>query len=888
MKKQNTKEKVFSVVHILSLEGKILVGEYINKEIGEDGKETAIYKEKENYSFSMMYTDKKDKLQKPKSINKWFGRTLSPSMDLKELFRLYPDELEEHELKKTEKKKYFTKAIIDVSFDRSMKMVDGELSTAEIRKKLYEKGFSIDGVEYVEYKRSSSKARTGSTLFIKKNLYEHMMYWSRLGLSFDENEEVDVAGLRAYESLTLSGLDTTGIPYVTISRDNILIINSFESVFCQTASVTELPEGEKVPVTQTKETEFKNDIWDGQCLVDERLFKQCGRKDKGMMLLRNRFFKACAFNTKMTDFFRQRQKARQETLMVYDMFGEAHEAKNIKMIITPSCLKFLKFKGKFNGSEQDCYNYWLSHIDEDFGICKSEKPSHYPNINQLSYQMLNSMPLSKEDVEQLLKLEIEYINKLKIDDSEFLHHIAPSDKSLTREWVAQLMKRNIDFTKTDFYLEYKTKRISEYVKNIKHGKVKILDTDYATICSNVYEMLEATLVQGNKFDKRHQMLKGYQVYCPKFDDGVELVGFRNPHIATGNVLLAQNTYKDKIKRYFNLTDNIVVINAIECQIFDRLQGNDMDSDTVMLSTNPILVEKAKECQAYKTPVNRIKIKPKPRKLTANERADVDNIIKKNKIGEIVNLSQVFNSLYWERKQGGGSDEELEQIYNNISQLSSLSQLEIDKAKKYFDKETLHMDSCLTGMRAEVGNNLPKFFQEIHGTKKKKKIHPQNKANKIYTDWNCPMNYLVDVLAENKRKAPSVTEEEKVDILDLLKKTTGTPNEKQIKAIREIVEEAETNMKKYHATSDEEIEQIKFLEDEMIDEVAKYKLGTATIADLLRRAYSTKSRDEACRTHHTMLTSAIAHAHMEKFIKVFIESDEKIDVSKNGYWYNLMK
>ena len=105
LKKQNTKEKVFSVVHILSLEGKILVGEYINKEIGEDGKETAIYKEKENYSFSMMYTDKKDKLQKPKSINKWFGRTLSPSMDLKELFRLYPDELEEHELKKTEKKK---------------------------------------------------------------------------------------------------------------------------------------------------------------------------------------------------------------------------------------------------------------------------------------------------------------------------------------------------------------------------------------------------------------------------------------------------------------------------------------------------------------------------------------------------------------------------------------------------------------------------------------------------------------------------------------------------------------------------------------------------------------------------------------------------------------
>ena len=287
-------------------------------------------------------------------------------------------------------------------------------------------------------------------------------------------------------------------------------------------------------------------------------------------------------------------------------------------------------------------------------------------------------------------------------------------------------------------------------------------------------------------------------------------------------------------------------------------------------------------------MNRIKIKTTPRKLTSKESADDDNIIKKNKIGEIVNLSQVFNSLYWERKQGGGTDEELQQIYDSISQLSSLSQLEIDKAKKYFDNKTLHMDLCLTGMRKKVGNNLPKFFREIHGTKKKKKTHPQNKANKIYTDWHCPMNYLVDVLAENKIKAPSVKEEEKVDIIDLLVKTKRTPNEKQIKAIKEIVEETETNMKKFHATSDEEIEQIKFLEDEMIDEVAKYKLGIATIADLMRRAYSQKSRDEACRAHHTMLTSAIAHANIEKFIKAFVESDKKIDITKSGYWYNLTK
>src|SRR5699024_5810264 len=59
-----------------------------------------------------------------------------------------------------------------------------EVSNTELREIMYRDGFTIDGVEYVVYKRSSSKSRTGQCLFIKQSLKEPMMEWSRLGLPF--------------------------------------------------------------------------------------------------------------------------------------------------------------------------------------------------------------------------------------------------------------------------------------------------------------------------------------------------------------------------------------------------------------------------------------------------------------------------------------------------------------------------------------------------------------------------------------------------------------------------------------------------------------------------------------------------------------------------------
>ena len=118
------------------------------------------------------------------------------------------------------------------------------------------------------------------------------------GLTVHKGQNVDLASLEAYIALTLSSIIDT----VEISPDNILVIDDFESVFNDTVIATEMKteNGKSWLETSEKTMEIRNSIWDGMSLIDTSLM---GRYRKyGMLLLRNRFFKTCAFHTRISDW----------------------------------------------------------------------------------------------------------------------------------------------------------------------------------------------------------------------------------------------------------------------------------------------------------------------------------------------------------------------------------------------------------------------------------------------------------------------------------------------------------------------------------------------------------------------------------------------------------
>lgn len=494
---------------------------------------------------------------------------------------IYLDELTEgKEIHSYKRNKQYTKAIINVTFNNKYvakakedneedTTEDRDLSTKEIREELYNNGITLDGCKYVLYKRSGSKARNGQVLFIKEEYFENMMLWSRLGLTFtkgiskEDSEEVDIASLKAYESLTLSSIEDT----IEINPNSILLVEDIDSKFTEMASVTELINGELI--TTTKEIELCNSIFDGEGLMDESLFTGV-LSGKSMALLRARFLKSCVFNTKIQEFFNDNNITE-----VVDMFGNVHKAEDIKIITTPNSLKFLKFAYKIGkGTKEEAYNYWRENVGNVFGICKWDKSTHFENgYNQLSYQMLNSIEFSKEEIKELAKEELEYVYLLKNDLEVFKRHISLQEDSCSRDLMLNLLAINNKVANTKIFKEFRRNNIKSYVNRLRQGKIKIANTDYCTILGNPVELLYHAI--GRLESEQNEMIKYMdgknEVYCRAYREGEELCGFRNPHVCSGNVLYVVNRWREEYK-YLNLSNNIVIVNAIGFGIQDRLQG----------------------------------------------------------------------------------------------------------------------------------------------------------------------------------------------------------------------------------------------------------------------------------------------------------------------------
>jgi hypothetical protein len=612
----------------------------------------------------------------------------------------------------------------------------------ELRTELYKYGFNIDGKHYVMYKRSSAKARLGSCLFILKKYHDRMIKWSRMGLTFEKNEKFDLASMKAYESLTLSSL----VGILQIKPEEILLIKDVSHPYESISSVMTLKDGE--PQIKTDDHfSNKTDIWDGQSLLDESMFAlDKDGKQKGMMLLRNRFFKSCAFNTKLQMYFQNYYGDGYETQVVQDMCGNDRTVKNIKLVITPNSLKLFKFQDKLC-SQKKCYKYWLKYIQDDdckFGICKSEKESHYFNgdVNRLAYQMINSMDFSPDEIKGLVVDEVKYVMALKNNLPIFVHHISDSNVSSGKEFICNLLAINSNAAHTDLFKTFRTKTIDRYIHYLKCGKIKIRNCDYAVLLSNPYEMLRAAV--GEEItDTLHHKFQGQQhgteVWCPKFKDGDKLWGFRNPHICAGNCAILENKWFEELN-YFNLTENIVIINTFDNDLADRLQGADEDSDVMLIGNSPLIYQKALECQKYPTPVKNVDLDKTLYTDSPENNANIDNIICSNDIGRIVNCSRLLNSYYWNMKSKGDTTH-LNEIYEKVSILSSMSQLAIDRAKKYFNDNILDIDLQLSKMYHlpyilyDEKNNQREIILKRDAENIEKAISERNDAQGIMDDPN---------------------------------------------------------------------------------------------------------------------------------------------------------
>lgn len=724
----------------------------------------------------------------------------------------------------------------------------------------------INKTKYVVLSRTSAKSRTSQVLFIKETLKNKIIKYMRLGMNLENRTDIDFPSLLSYESLIASGAEDV----ITIDTKNIFVVIDVKSAFNINCNVVEKDDSGHLVSNPIDNYWMKNDLFDGESLGDVSLFKSINRENYGMILLRQHMFKSCTFNTNIQKFLKDNcpKDINYNNWKLKNMFGEEIFAKDILFIVTPNSLKFLKFEN-VKGNKLKMWKHWKTKVNKDnniFYICKSEHESKrgYDKegniVNQTSYQMLNSMPISMDDMKELSRFEVNYISRLKNDIFTYIQYLKNTSNEMnSNEMLVALYNKNNKIINTKIFRDKRTKDIEKYVKHIKRGKIR-LPGDYLTIIQNGRELLYHAInklpvkkqeIKKGKFEyilnleawDKNMILKKNECYTTLHPFGNEYTAFRNPHTSPSNVLILFNKNNKFIKKYFNFTDNIVYTNAIDFPINRILSGQDADSDTLILFSSNCLLKNAKKCYVeskesnYRVCVNNVAESPNKYTVCNMDMAKIDNILAKSQrnIGEVVNTGQLYLSTYWNEINNGCTDKEkLNKLLQGVDIATILSEIAIDSAKRLYDINIEEQIKYLSKSNL-LPHKKPLFFEYVSSN--------DNIKNSI-TNYDTAMDYLQEIL--NKIKKASYNTKTKIDFNKLLKNFDSKKvKARQVNALISIIEATTKELKhirsKYNSKDkDKKKEMYNRLDTAMhkgLKDIIHYKIKAETIYTIIYKVFS---------------------------------------------------
>lgn len=602
--------------------------------------------------------------------------------------------------------------------------------------------------------RTPGKAKKGSCMFIREELYEKARNYLQMGIVMPY-ENAPIVEMGAYSSLVTS----TIVEKIHIPPESILVVKDIDSFFNTNIISVETDTNKQCLATPIENYQVKNTLFDGQALIDSSIFPEWA---EGYILLRHHFTKMAAFNSHIKKFMQDYFGKQYETATVKDMFGNDIQVKNILLITTDNAMKWLKFDVSFD--------YWSDRVRENgsmFGIVKTAHQSKLGEVQRMSYQMINALDM--DVMPDVVKCSVDYITKLKSDDAVFLDYLrANQNFSNDYEVLIALVDQDPDFVRSEYFRDRKRKIIEAYTLNFKTGKI-IQNADNLVIVGSPYAMLLHAVGENPEDDCTFFEEDGViQCYSERFSSGEYLAEFRNPFNSKNNMGYLHNMYHSYFDRYFKFGPQIIAVNMIHTDFQDRNNGSDQDSDSLYVTNQPQIVECAKRFyKEYPTIVNNI---PKEKNSYTNELenyAIIDNNLAAAQlaIGESSNLAQICLTYTY------NFDDQKYADYVCI--LSVLAQIAIDNAKRKFD---INLTEEIRRIKNDMNikqNQYPKFWGLIR---------PGFNVNKINHNLKCPMNYIGDIKLPKLRSALTT-----MPMKDFFVKYEADLDRKKSKKVEELIE-----------------------------------------------------------------------------------------------------
>ena len=684
--------------------------------------------------------------------------------------------------------------LINLKFDYGIK---GGITAENLRKHYYSDGVTIRSEDLlskaqkeknkkrgrkkqIKYKmlyRNTGKAKEGQCIFIRQEYYNKVLDYMTMGLAKRmqklQKYNAKIVEMSAYAPL----ISATAIDYIHIPLENIFVVKDRTSIMKKKAVVVKTNERISGDSAKTEcyvdrdndECEMFNTLWDGMGVISDSIFPE---NMSGFIYCRSHFFKSCLFRGNIEQYFQDYYKEDYETAIVKDMFGREMRVKDIKVIVTENSLKWYKFIDLMGGTDKAAFDYyekWMKADGERFSIIKTGHESKWGELQRSSYQINNSLPTTDEYILKKIATEsISYVNKMQLSDDFFMKHL---ERTATKYNINNILLALDEWTHgniryTELFQDKKIRTISNFKTNRLMGGKLLQFGDNLTICGNPVALLNE-VIRGHEeevslpvVDECFSSYEEYiECYAPRFAEGEFLAGFRSPHNSPNNIVHLRNVYPELLKRYFpKLGKHVIIVNGIGTDIQSRLNGMDMDSDSLYVTNQEQIVGLAKVAyMQYPTIINGISKSNSTYTYDMESYASMDDKIASAQIeiGQASDLAQLALSYYYD---GNSSNTELEDVFIICSVLAQCS---IDGAKRVFDvnvgseiKRLQKLDSMVN-----IKATYPTFFARLKNEERRK----QGKkliSKKDTAVFNCPMDILYNIIDKGCIDRRKLTQKEK--------------------------------------------------------------------------------------------------------------------------------
>lgn len=412
------------------------------------------------------------------------------------------------------------------------------------------KGFKVNGVEYVRLLATSGGVKKSTIVFVSKRVHKTLTKWIHNGR--DTTKQFVPAKLEAYLSLACSASIPVSNP------KGVLVVHDVETTFKDDVIVVDGLSGGRPKVEEVDGYESTLNACDGLGLMTPTLAKRWSEEAQEDYLvagvcLRNAFCKGMIFTFDFQAFGEEVAKTNQVT----DVWGQVHNINEIELVLTTSMLKLWD-----SYTSIDHYLKCCKENNHTFALAKIT-PEELDNEQTLNYQFLQSLDLEDEDIRQLCEptlKEIEDILHFDVNKTIlYLRGVDLKEKSVRNgkfDYTTGLMIDK-DLLKD----AYVFKKIKNTIKNrIDRAKLGVLNVrgNFSIVSGDPYILCEAMFgLEPKGLLKRGEFYSKYWI-----DRDVEQVSvFRAPQTVHNNILLRKIVNTKEMERWYKYMNTVTIFNS---------------------------------------------------------------------------------------------------------------------------------------------------------------------------------------------------------------------------------------------------------------------------------------------------------------------------------------